>query len=377
MKFSTTQENLKQGLFAVGHIAGKNINLPILNNIMIKAENSEIKLITTNLNIGITANIRGKIEKEGSFTVDSKILTDYINLLPNKNIDIVKEQNNLIIKCGEYKTKIIGQSAEDFPLIPNINTDQYYCIAANNLKNILSKTVFAVSHNELRLEISGVFFKFSNKKIILAATDSYRLVEVKFDTNSNLSDDKNIIIPVETVNEVIRIISGMCGDVESVNNDSNNIKIYITDNQVLFKINKIELVSRLIDGQYPDYKQIIPINIKTTIILNRVDLIRAVKTSSLFSKKDINDITLDFLHNKNYITIFSVSSQVGENIVKLNANISGEKNKIIINYRYLLDGLNNIKDDNVKIEIVNNNSPCTLRPEKEKDYLYIIKPIVM
>ncbi|MBU1350045.1 MAG: DNA polymerase III subunit beta [Patescibacteria group bacterium] len=379
MNFSTLQENLKKGLFAIGHVAGKNTNLPILNNVMIEAKNNEIKLLTTNLDVGITNKIRGKINKEGTFTVNSKILTDYINLLPNKKIDIINEKNNLIIKCENYQTKIIGQSADDFPLIPNVETDNCYSVKADDLKSALSKTIFAVSRSELRLEISGIFLNFNNKKATIVGTDSYRLVEVEFDINANLDNNKSIIIPIETASELIRIISGAPGRAESMDNNK-SVEIYITDNQVLFKTNETELVSRLIEGQYPDYKQIIPINIKTNIIINKNDLIRAVKTCSLFSKKEINDITFDFLNNKNQVIISSVSGQVGENIVELDVEINGgdgEESKIIINHRYLLDGLSSIEDDRIKIEIVNNNTPCVLRPEKEKNYLYIIKPIVL
>ncbi len=375
MNFSSLQENLKQGLFFVGHVAGKNINLPILNNVMIRAKKDGVKLISTNLEMGITHNIRGKIEKEGEYTVDSKLITDYVGLLPNQKVNISQKEANIIIVCGNYNTKIKGQPTEEFPLIPTINKNKYYSLKINEFKKALSQVVFAVSTNESRMELSGVYFAFSNSKLILASTDSYRLAEKEINIKSSENgEDLKIIVPAKTLQELIRILSGVSdgGDVGSNNEE---IKFYVSDNQILFTIKSTEMISRLIEGQYPDYKQIIPGTSKTTAIINKLEFIRAVKASSLFSKSGINDINLDFPANKNQVVISSASGQTGESYTILEAKINGEDNGIIVNYNYLLDGLNNIEGENVRIEIIDNNTPCILRPEKDKDYLYIIMPI--
>ncbi|MFH1522683.1 MAG: DNA polymerase III subunit beta [Patescibacteria group bacterium] len=376
MEFSSLQENLKGGLFVVGHVAGKNVNLPILNNALVCAKEGGIKIITTNLEIGVTHTIRGKIEKEGSFTVDAKIITEYINLLPNKKVSIIQKDNDLLVECENYKTKVRGQSAEDFPLIPTVDKKDFYSVKIEEFKDSLSRVVFAVSSSESRLELSGVFFGFNNKKLILAATDSYRLAEKEIDlkTVPDNNEDKGIIVPARTLQELIRILSGLRegGDISS---DDEEIKFYISDNQILFTVKSTELVSRLIEGQYPDYKQIIPTGSKTISMVNRGELIRAVKASSIFSKTGINDINLDFPKDKNQVIVSSASGQAGENVTKLEARVTGNDNGIIVNYHYLLDGLNNIDGENVKIEIIDNNTPCILRPEKDKDYLYIIMPI--
>lgn len=375
MKFSILKENLNSALFIVSHITGKNINLPILNNVMIEAREGNIKLISTNLEIGIIHRIRGKIEKEGSFTVDSRVITDYVGLLPNKRVDIEKKENNLVIECENYKTKIRGQSAEEYPLIPTIDKNSYYSAKIDEFKKALTQVVFAVSTSETRLELSGVFFNFHDNKLTLAATDSYRLSEKEVGLKNSLNNNQqNIIIPARTLQELVRILSGLKenGDVAA---DNEEIKFFISDNQILFTVKSTELTSRLIEGQYPDYKQIIPSGSKTTVLVNRTELIRAVKASSLFSKTSINDINLDFPKGKNLAVVSSASDQAGESIINLEADTRGEDNGVVINYRYFLDGLNNIEGENVKIEIIDNNTPCLLRPEKEKDYLYIIMPI--
>lgn len=376
MKISSLQENFKQGLFVVGHVAGKNINLPILNNILIEAKNGNIKIVATNLEVGATCLVRGKVEGEGAFTVDAKIISDYVGLLPNAKIILEAKDNFLTIEAENYKTKIIGQTAEDFPFIPVVEKNIFYGADADKFKRALSQVVFAVAANETRMELSGVLFNFSQNKLILAATDSYRLAEkeINITTNAEEKGDKRIIVPAKTIQELVRILSGAREEDEE-GGANKEIKFYLSDNQILFTIGKVELVSRIIEGQYPDYKQIIPAAGKTKVVISRAELIRAAKASSLFSKTGINDLNLDFPRGKGVAVVSAASGQAGENTAALKADVSGEDNGVAVNYRYLLDGLNNIEDENVKLEIVDANTPCVLKPEKEDGYLYIIMPI--
>ena len=374
MKILSLQENLKQGLFVVGHIAGKNVNLPILNNIMIKASNGIIKISATNLEIGVVTTIRGKVEEEGSFTVNSKIISECVNLLPNKKVEIELKENNLLVDSESCKVKITGQSAEDFPLIPDVDKKNYYSAQIEEFKKAVSQVVFAVSLSESKIELSGVLFSFNNNNLILASTDSYRLAEKELNIKTINIEEIKIIVPAKTLQELIRILSGVQAD--SVNEENNEIKFYISDNQILFTYGAVELVSRLIEGQYPDYQQIIPIVSKTQALVDRAELIRATKLASLFSKTNINDINLDFPKEKNQLVVSAVSGQTGENVTNLEAKVSGEDNSIVVNYRYLLDGLSNIEGEIVKLEIIDNNTPCIIRAENNAgDYLYIIMPI--
>ncbi len=372
MKITTLQENLKNGLNIVSHIAGKNINLPILNNVMIKAEKGNINLITTDLEIGVVSAIRGKVEKEGVFTVDSKVIADYISLLDNKKVDIEKKEKNLLVKCDNYKTTINGQAADDFPLIPQVDKNSCFKAKIDEFKDALSQVIFAVSANETKIELSGVFFYFTKEMLVMAATDSYRLAEKTVKITSDIKEEKKVIIPAKTLLELIRIVSMVRKEDLS---DDNEISFYLSDSQIVFNVGSTDLVSRVIEGQYPDYKQIVPADSKTEVNINRQELLRAVKASAIFSKSGINDINLDFPAKKNKVIISSTSSQTGENIVELDANVRGEDNGIVVNYRYLLDGLNNINSENVILKIVNSNTPCILNPESEDAYLYIIMPI--
>jgi len=373
MKIYSLQENLKQGLDLVSHVAGKNINLPILNNVLIKAEAGKIRLIATNLEIGVISAVRGKIEAEGSFTVNAKIISDCVGLLPNKKIGLNLKDAELLVDCENYQAKVKGQSAEEFPLIPEVDKKNYYSAPAAAVKEAISQVIFATPQSDTRLELSGVLFVFTANSLTIAATDSYRLAEKKLPIKSTCDEEKKIIVPAKTLQELIRVLSVNLG--AEVDENSQEIRFYISDNQILFTYGSTELVSRLIEGQYPDYQQIIPTAGKTKITIDRQELTRAVKMASLFSKTGINDVNLDFPLGKNQAVVSSVSGQTGENITSLEAKVTGEENSIVVNYRYLLEGLSNIEKETVKIEVIDGNTPCLIRPDQDESYLYIIMPI--
>lgn len=372
MRLVSLQENLKKGLNLVGHITTKNINLPILNNILIKAEKGNIELISTNLEIGVIHQLRGKIEADGQFTVDSKLITEYVNLLNgNGKVKLEEKDGELKLECGNYKTKIKGDLAKEFPLIPVIPKDTYFSCQIADLRKALNSVIFAVSTSENRVELTGVLFSFLKDKLSLAATDSYRLAESEINVvNKGAKDDIKVIVPAKTASEFLRILNSL--DLSSLESEV-DVKIYITENQILFTVDSVDLISRLINGHYPDYKQIIPTQSQTEILVERGELTRAVKASALFSKTGINDVTLKFSKNKIIVSAFSGAS--GESQAEIDATVTGGDNEITINYRYLIDGLNNISGDLVRIGILNSNTPCVLRAEKDDSYLYIVMPI--
>jgi len=380
MKFSCTQENLNQVLNIVSHIAIKNANLPILSNLLIKAENKNLTISATNLEIGISANMRGKIESDGEFSVDARLLDSYISLLPKDRLEVELIGDELKIQCQKQKTKIKGQSTADFPLIPKLNRENPYVISADSFKEAIYSVSFAAANSEIRPEISGVYVGFLKDKLILTATDSYRLAERKISyiennkarLNTDYTDIK-VIIPVKTLQEVSRILGSLKDDLAE--DATENIEIYVEESQIMFVYNGVELVSRLIEGQYPEYEQIIPTNLPNKIKVNTSELIKAVKTSSLFAKSGVFDIKLDFKSNNKELLVTASSSQTGENISSLEMEKTGGGEEIILNYKYLLDGLGNIGANYIFFEINDSNSPCVIKPENVGGYLYLIMPI--
>jgi DNA polymerase-3 subunit beta len=381
MKISCTQENLNRGLQISSHIASKNINLPILNNVLLKVENGTIIFLATNLEIGVRSIIRGKIEEEGSIALPAKLFTDYINSLPREKVDISLDDQNIEVKCGSFETKLRGVLPTEFPLIPEVSNCSTYSVEIEKFRNSVNQVLFAVSTNDIRPEISGVFLKFDGEKkqMTMAATDSYRLAEKSIEFRSGEEGERGVIIPFKTMQEVLRILSVFkdSGDTE----EENILKICLTENQVMFSINGVELISRIVEGQYPDYKQIIPGAWKTRATFDKAELIRVVRTASLFSKQGIYDINFKLKPKENNneegeLVLNSANSQFGETTASLKVYLEGEENEIVLNYKYLLDGLNAIEQEKVVLELISGENPCLLRPKEENsNYLYIIMPI--
>jgi len=365
MKLLCTQENLKRGLNFVSHIASKNISLPILNNVLLKAEQGVLKLLTTNLEMGIVCTVRGKIEKEGSFTVQAKLLNDYISLLPNEKIDIEVINQELKLKCKNSKTTIKGVEASEFPLIPQVESKDTHLIKVTDFKNALSSVAFAVALDESRPEINGVFMSFQDGRLTLAATDSYRLAEKTIDLEKSSGKKQGVIVPLKTIQELIRILS----------DENEQITITVSENQIQFSFGDVNIISRLVEGQYPDYKQIIPKEYQTKVNINKAEFIKVIKAASLFCKPGVNDVAFNFLPTEQKIDVSAVNVQLGENTSTLESQIEGEENNIVFNSRYILDGLQNTLSEEVVLELNKNKNPGLLRPKDEKDYIYIIMPI--
>jgi len=284
MKFICTRENLNNGLSIVNHLASHNANLPILNNVLIVAKDGLITLATTNLEIGVKVVVRGKIETEGAYTIPARLFSDFVSLLPNENVNVELDSDGLDISCKNSQTQIKGMSAEDYPLIPDISTEKKIIIDMQLFRETLSQTVFAATLDDNRPEISGVLFNFKGEDLTVAATDSYRLAEKRIKVEGSIN--QKIIIPLKTLQELGRILS---------NSMQKKIELYLNENQVAFNTENIVLTSRLIDGNYPDYEQIIPNEEKTKTTVKVSDLVKAVKGAALFCKTGINDIKMTII----------------------------------------------------------------------------------
>jgi DNA polymerase-3 subunit beta len=367
MKFTCTKDNLIKGLSSVSGLTSRNISLPILNNVCISATSDGIELSATNLEIGIQKNIRGKIEKQGKITLPAKILLSFINLLPEERVEFeLMENNEMLVKSGTWQTKIKTQSADEYPLIPEVEKKNEFKISVGKLKNGLAQTIFAAMNNESRPELSGGLFRLKENSISLVATDSYRLAEKKIEIDTKIKKETQFIVPIKTLQELLRLI----GDIDS----NLEIQIFWEENQIMFKIEDLILTSRLIDGEYPDYEQIIPENSKTSVRFSKSEIVNAIKASALFSKTGIFDVNFEF-KAPDKIILKSSNTQLGENTAEISAEVKGDDNNIVFNYHYILDGLNNIPGQNLILELTNANNPAVLRSEGEDDYLYLVMSI--
>jgi DNA polymerase-3 subunit beta len=379
MKITILKDKLKEGINIIEKISAKSISLPILNNVLISTEKNFLNLTTTDLEVGVKWWSLIKTEREGKVAVPSRILSNFINFLPNKLVNLELEDFNLKIKCENYETTIKGVNPEDFPIIPQVSDEEKIEVQIKSFCKSLSSVVDIASLSSTKPEISGVYFIFQKNLITMAATDSFRLGEKKIYLDSplnNISKDYSLILPQKAAKEIINIF----GEKEGV------LTIYFSPNQILFETSlsevshpQIQLTSRLIEGDYPNYQEIIPKRYDTRIIFSLEEFINQIKLASLFSGK-INEIKLKIDSSKNQINFFSQNPDVGEYQSFLIGKVEGKPCEISFNYRFLLDGLLNLsslqqKKPEVVLELTGSEKPGILRLKEEESYLYLVMPI--
>ncbi len=375
MKLSCTRENLYQGLSITNHAGGKNTNLPILNNILLRADVGGLKLTATNLELTIICTIRGKIDQPGEYTLPAKLFSDYVALLPNERVDLDLLDHALSIVCDKTKTKINGMPASEFPLIPPVTGGVRFSVPAVAFDNALSHVLFAVATNEARQTLTGVFMHFDglNSQLVLAATDSYRLAEKIIPLKDQAEGERKTIVPARTLAELRRILSILRDNAEA----PETVEVELADSQIVFRYGTVEISSRTVEGVYPDYRQIIPKNASTEIILDKSAFAQAIKRTSLFSKVGLFDIKLEVNPIDKTVTLSAADVGRGENTVSIEGEVTGNANSTVLNFRYLLDGVNAMSSDRVIIKLIDAMNPCVITSEKrpEDKYLYIVMPI--
>lgn len=362
MKLSCLQENLKNALNIVDRSTSQNSTLPILSNILLLTENNSLKISATNLEIGITISIPSKIEKNGEACIHSKLINGFIDNIDNGRVDIDLKDNSLNLKKDEYNANIAISDVKNFPIIPKIKICKKIKIKQKDVKYGISTVINSVSLSDLKPELTGVYFNFDNNILKIAATDSFRLSEKNIYLDNKLTDKESFILPLKTSQELNRLLKD--GDEEVVLN--------IDKNQIMFEFDNIQLFSKLIDGQYPDYNQIIPKKFKTITTINKKDFLNTLKVASVFCGKT-NDVKINITNNN--IEVISKDSEKGENINKIKADIEGPEMEITFNYKYLIDGLNNIEGEYTVLSLNEKNTPVLISDTKNNNYIYLIMPI--
>lgn len=365
MKFTCTQENIHLGLQAVSRVASKNIALPILNNVLIIAENGVVKLQTTNLELGMTVTIRAKVEIEGRYTIQSRVLSDFVTFLGNEKVTFETTDAGLLVTSGHSTTTIKGLPADEFPVMPKQTNALTVTLPGATFQSLLDGVLFAVSHDESRPEISGVYLRVEANEIIVAATDSYRLAERQSTLVKPASNAMQVIIPARSAQEISR----------SLPKTETEVTLHLSDAQFNVVLPDIEIVSRVIEGHYPDYRQIIPQHATTKATINKEELADNVRAASLFCKPGINDLTLRLQAEEKNIVFLAANTQLGDHTSSLAAEINGPAVDIVFNYRYLLDGITSLPGDEISLEVNDANAPGVLRGAGSATALYLLMPI--
>lgn len=361
MKLMVTQSNLAKALNVVSRVAASRTTLPILSNILIKAENKSVVISSTNLEVAITCTVPGKIEVEGSITVPARLMNDFVSSLPDGNIQLSLENQSLRVSTDKYESTINGISADEFPSLPEIDSSNTSKVSSTELKSALQQTVFAASSDESRQVLTAVFMHTYEGKIFVVATDSYRLAEREVGESEN---EFELLVPALTFQELLRLI----GD------DDQEIKYSFDESQIMFKHGEIEVISRLIDGKYPDYRQLIPRKGEIEFKIKKADFVNIAKVSSLFAKESAGSITLDVDDDKQEVSIRSIASQVGENNSVADAEVKGS-GSVTLNSRYLIEALNAINGDEINFSFSSKTSPCVLSSVSNDNYIHVVMPL--
>jgi len=371
MKIEVLKDNFKNGLGIVEKIVGKNLSLPILDNVLITTENNFLNLNSTNLETAIKVWTLAKIIKPGKVVVPAKFLSSFISSLPNEKVLLEEKNHGLYIECKNYKNNVQGFNPEEFPLIPEFKDAECFEIDNQKFCQGLSQVTDIASVSQSRPEISGIYFYFSKNILKIVATDSFRLAEKTILLDNPIKNNFSFILPQKPAREIINIL----------NDKDGKTKIYVLPNQTMFEFPmkefnhpQVQVISRLIEGEYPNYQEIIPNTFKTKILLKRDEFLDQIKTASLFSGK-LNEIKFKIQAGDKEFQISAQDSDIGQSQSVIPAKIEGDSMEISFNYKFLTDGLSRMKSSEVIFNISKEEGACVLSPVGDANYTYVVMPI--
>lgn len=364
MKLSVTQENLSQALAAASRVASTKTQLPILGNILLRTDGNRLLVAATNLEVAVTQYVGAKITTHGSMTVPAKLIAEFVHSLAKGTVELSAQENRLLLSSGGSKSIINGIAADDFPELPVIDEEKAvsYAISTDDFKQAVTQTVLTASSDATRPVLTGVYWHSHDGYLYLAATDGYRLSEKRLmKTTSELA----AIIPTASLQEVLRLIS----------DDVQEIDVLFDETQVKFRIGESEVTSRLIDGNFPPYRELIPASSETSVTISKAEFVRITKITSLFARDSGGSITITASNDPGVLALHSIASELGENTSEAPAEVT-EGGTVTLNSRYLIDALGVISGDTVEFRFSGKLSPCVLTTvEKDVDYQHIIMPL--
>jgi len=374
MKLSCLQENLNRGLNIVGRAVATRTTLPITQNVLIMTDQSRLKLAATNLEMAISSWIGAKVEEEGAITVPARLLTEFVSTLPNDKIDmnLLPKSKTLELKCARFEARISGVDAKDFPPIPTVEDGVQTSVSALALHQAIRQVVFAAASEESRPVLTGVDALFDGNQLTLAAADGFRLAVYKLTLENPVSEKTEVIIPARTLSELDRLM----GDEKEVV----AIQVNSRKSQALFRLSNIELVSQLVQGNFPQYNQLIPQSYGSRAVVDVAQFLRAVKTASIFARDSSGIVRLMAVPsgselNPGKLIVSARAEEVGDDVGEIDAAIDGTEVKIAFNGRYMLDVLSVLPQEKVALETTSSSSPGVIRPVGTDNYIHVVMPM--
>ncbi len=372
MKVSVSQQQLSHGLSIVSRAVSPRSTLPVLANILVATDEGRLRLSATNLELGISCWIGAQIEEEGSITVPARTFGDLVSALPNEavHLDLNERNHTLMVRCGASNTDIKGIDAQEFPPMPVPDLDTGIELNVSDFKEMIQQVAFAASTDEARPVLQGVYMQVKETEISMAATDGFRISVRKTQLPAPISRPMSAIIPARALNELSRVAS----------DGSETISMVIPPGrgQVLFHLDDVELVSQLIEGNFPDYNAIIPRSCKTTTILSTAGFLKACKQAEIIAREGNNVIRMNIKSGEDgpdEVEISAQSEETGSSEVVVGANVDGPSLVIAFNVRFLRELLDVVHEPSVALETNANNTPGMLRPVGDENFVHVIMPM--
>lgn len=363
MKIECSVEKIKNAISQVERITGKNLTLPILNSILLIASGKSLKLRSTNLSLGVEIEVPAKIDKEGVLAVSGSTLNSvFSNVSQNENVYLEEKEGNLSVKTKKSQIKLKCSPHDDFPTIPRVEGNTFD-IESKKLVEGIKSVYYSSSVSDIKPEISSVFMYTNGENLVFVSTDSFRLAEKKIKVKG-VNEILGILIPFKNVGEILRIFGEFQG----------MIKVFFNKNQISFSSENIYLTSRVIDGIFPDYRQIIPKESSTEAVVLKQDLLNALKLSNVFSDK-FNQVNLKLSPKEKVFELSSMNNDIGENKTYLDAALNGENVELGFNYKYFLDCFQSITTDSVSIKLSGASRPIVISPVSDLSFTYLIMPM--
>jgi DNA polymerase-3 subunit beta len=374
MKLSCLQENLNRGLSLIGRAAATRTTLPITNNVLLASDQGRLKLVATNLEMAVSSWVGAKIEEEGDITVPAKLLTEFVATLPNDKIDmkLAPKGKTLELKCARFEARISGVDAKEFPPIPKVDDGITAKVDAGALRQAISQVVFAAATDESRPVLTGVNAEFEDKMLTLAAADGFRLAVYKLPLDTAVAEKSVAIIPSRTLAELNRLMGDQEEPVE--------IRVNASKSQILFRFKDVEMVSQLVQGNFPQYSQLIPQSFNTRATVAVAQFLRATKTASIFARDGSGIVRLIITPGESEVTpgklsISARSEEIGEDTGEIDTVVQGAEAKIAFNGKYLTDVLSVLHETQVALEMTNPSSPGLIRPVGTDNYTHVVMPM--
>ncbi len=361
MKVTCTIEHLREAILTAERFTGKQVTLPILSYILIRADGKNISLTATNLEFGIEVITPGKIMKSGRAAVPVKQISQALQLLKEGVITLEESSNTLFLYTPDSEISIQNLNVEDFPSLPTIAKEKTFSFPPEPFQQALALALRAVSSSDFKPELSGVYVSFSGDTITLAGTDSYRLAEKLISTPEGLEGQHECILPPRTSHELLRILP-----------EAGPITLSVGENQVIFEWPGVKMISRLIDGTYPPYQNVIPRAFEATLTLKREDFVSKIRLASVFASR-LNDVTLAY--STGGVEVSTVHPELGRTTSRLSSSVKGRPGSVIFNFKYLLDGLESIAGDQVTLSISSPAGPALLTDPQDTSFRYLLMPI--